>query len=82
MAYEDDDETEGPGAPPAQPSDKKKLKQRISDLKMDKRVGKWVGDPDNPTRGIYKAPRSEQREYRKTIKQKIRNLRSGLPEDS
>jgi len=53
----------------------KKLRQKISDLRMEKRVGKYTSDPNNPSRGIYPAPAEEQKEFKQNLKQKIREAR-------
>lgn len=53
-----------------------KLKQKLSDLRMEKRVGKYNSDPNNPSRGIFKAPADEQRTYKKGLREKIREVKN------
>ena len=63
----------------------KKLKDQIKFLKMEKRVGLYTGDPENPTRGIFKDPdKAKQKAFKKNIVSQIRAIRRGtspLPND-
>jgi hypothetical protein len=52
------------------------LKDKVSSLKMEKRAGKYTSDANNPTKGIFKAPKEEQKEFKKTLKQKIKDTRA------
>jgi len=71
----DNDETPAPGDKKA---NRRKLKEQIDSLKMDRRVGKYVGDPENKHLGIFKAPADEQKTYRKSINEKIKGVRGQL----
>lgn len=61
------------------PPDKKKLKQKIADLKMERRVGKYNA-PEGPYmgQGIFKAPADEQKAFRKGLTARIRAIRKGI----
>ena len=59
------------------PPKKKMLKDQIFELKNSKRSGKWTSDPNNPQAGIVQAPRAEQKEFRRDIKEKIKSIRKG-----
>ena len=53
----------------------KKLKDQIKFLKMEKRVGLYTGDPENPTRGIFKDPdKAKQKAFKKNIVSPIRSF--------
>lgn len=65
----DDSAETGPGPK------KKRLREQIQDFKMDKRVGLYTND-GNPMHGIFKDPnRSNQRNYRKNLRQQISDIR-------
>ncbi len=48
-------------------------KQKIKSLKMDKRVGLYV--PNSAQNGITRAPKTQQKEYKKEIKSQIKQVR-------
>lgn len=66
-----DDDEPGPS--------RKFLKQKIYEMKTDRRSGAYTSDPNNPQRGIFKDPNKQnQKEYRRKLTDKIKEVRQQM----
>lgn len=54
--------------------DKKKKREDIQSLRITKRSGKY----NTTTKGIVKAPKLEQKEFKREVKGKIKAVKRGL----
>lgn len=61
---------------PVKKTKRKKLKEEIFMLQNTKRSGAWVTDPNLQT--LVRGDKMSQREHKKSLKQKIKEVRAGL----
>lgn len=50
-------------------------RKKIQELRMERRVGLYKSDPERKYLGLYKAPKAEQRVFRRKITSQIKNVR-------